>query len=397
MSTWGYLGWILLAVWALSLWPVWLGLIRPRRICEVPPLSDSAELPMVSIIVPAREEAAAIEACLRSLLALDYPRYEIIAVDDRSRDRTGEIMDRVAAADPRCRVLRITELPAGWLGKNHANMIGAELARGHYLLFTDGDVIFEPSILRHAVAAMQHGRLDHLALFPDPLMRGLGEAMMMNYFSFQFMFMTRMSLVRYRWARHAFVGIGAFNLIRRDAYEKIGTHKRLRMEVADDLMLGKLVKNADLRQDVMAGAPLVRVKWQTGLWGIIRGMEKNAFAGARYSLPLVILAVLLHLALTFGPIVAAIVGVGRLPFLLFIAASLLTHAGIAGRFRHSPLLGLAYPVAAVLFVYLLLRSTWRTLRDGGVTWRDSFYPLADLRAGMIEWHPIRSLWLARRG
>jgi len=167
------------------------------------------------------------------------------------------------------------------------------------------------------------------------------------------------------------------------------------MEVADDMMLGKLVKEAGLWQDCMAGAPLVRVKWHTGLWGIIRGLEKNAFAGARFSLRLTVGAIVAHLLLTIGTIVLVVIGLGRLPFTLIVAVTLLTHAATAYRFRHSPLIALGYPLGAVLFCYLLARSAWRTLRDGGVTWRGSFYPLAELRAGMIEWHPIRP-WRARK-
>lgn len=393
LTAWDWLGWVILAISVWHLWPMWYGLVWPRRIGDVPPLSDAPALPLVSIIVPARDEAAAVEACLRSLLALDYPHHEVIAIDDRSTDGTGVLMDRIAGSDPRLHVVHLTELPPGWLGKNHANMVGARQARGEYLLFTDGDVMFDPAILRHAIGAMQRGRLDHLALFPDAMMRTFGEIMLMNYFSFLFSLITQLWLVRFRWARNAFVGVGAFNLIRRDAYERIGTHERLRMEVADDMMLGKLVKNAGLRQDAMAGAPLVRVKWQTGLWGIICGLEKNAFAGARFSLPLVITAIVIHISLAIGPFVLLALGLGRLPLGIFVGMSLLTHAVLSVRFGHSPLYAFTYPAAAVIQAYILARSAWRTLRDGGITWRETFYPLADLRAGMIEWRPIRAaLW-----
>ena len=125
---------------------MWYGLLRPRALRDVPPLPKDVNAPLVSIIVPARDEADAIEPALRSMLALDYANYEVIAIDDRSIDGTGEIVDRLAAEDPRCRVLHIRTLPAGWLGKNHANWLGAREARGEYLLFTDGDVFFAPEI-----------------------------------------------------------------------------------------------------------------------------------------------------------------------------------------------------------------------------------------------------------
>jgi hypothetical protein len=168
------------------------------------------------------------------------------------------------------------------------------------------------------------------------------------------------------------------------------------MEVADDMMLGKLVKDAGLWQDALLGESLVRVKWQTGIAGIVRGLEKNAFAGARYSVGLVILSVLLHLLLAFGPPLLILLGIARLPATILLAVLALSHMGIAWRSRYNPLAALFYPVASLIFAYIMIRSTWRTLRAGGVRWRDTFYPLAELRAGMIEWRPLGGLLRARR-
>jgi glycosyltransferase involved in cell wall biosynthesis len=384
-----WIGWLLLAAGVLQLWPMWYGLLRPRTLHGVTPLPPNAQnVPMVSIIVPARDEAAAIEGALRSMLTLDYPNLEIIAIDDRSIDGTGEIMDRLAAEDPRCRVIHLDTLPTGWLGKNHANWLGARAASGEYLLFTDGDVVFAPQTLRHAIAAMQTGRLDHLAVFPDTMMHSFGEALLMNYFTFQLVLMTQIWLVRFRWARRAFVGIGAFNLIARRAYEAVGTHERLRMEVADDLMLGKLIKESGFRQDALSGVCMLRLKWHSGMAGLIRGLEKNAFCGARFSLRLVALAVIAHLLFTFAPIVLAITGPARLPFAIFFLLLLTTHVTTAAHMRHNLLAAALFPVASLVFCYLLVRSTWITLRQGGVNWRGTLYPLAELRAGMIEWQPL---------
>jgi hypothetical protein len=388
---------VTVAGWLWTFWPLFYGLIWPRRLEAVRiPASLREDAPLVSIIVPARDEAAAIEPALRSLLALDYPRFEIIAIDDRSTDDTGRIMDRVAATDGRCTVVHVSELPPGWLGKNHANAIGAARARGASLLFTDGDVQFAPEALSGAIAAMQRGGVDHLAVVPDPMMTTFGEQLLMNYFLLQFGSLTRMWITRFRWAHRSFVGIGAFNLIRRDAYERIGGHELLRMEVADDLMLGKLVKDEGLRQDVLMGISLVRVKWQTGLAGFVRGLEKNAFAGARYSVALVVIAVLVQLALALGPIVLTFTGPARAGAAALLAVVTFTHLLAAWRGGYHLLAGLLHPLASVIFCYILLQSVCRTLREGGVRWRGTFYPLAELRAGMIEWHPLGGLLRGRR-
>jgi hypothetical protein len=379
-----WIGWIALVWWVLMLAPVWYGLLVRRRLVDVPPLPGSAEnLPWVSIIVPARDEGDHIESALRAMLSIDYPRLEVIAVDDRSTDGTGAAMDEVAGADPRCRVIHVRDLPAGWLGKNHANWLGARAAQGEYLLFTDGDVKMRPEILRHAMAHMLARRLDHLTLQPDTGKGAFWESVLLTYFILSFGVFTRASLARFRWARGAHVGIGAFNLVRRTAYEAIGTHERLRLEVADDVMLGKLLKQSGGRPDVLDGKPLLYVKWQTGVWGIIRGLEKNAFAGTRYSLPLTTAGVAFQLFVISVPFVLAVTGPAQIAWALFSGLSLVTYAGVAVRADHSPLVVLFFPVGGLLFAYTVARSAYVTLRDGGVRWRDTFYPLAELKRGMV--------------
>src|SRR5262249_46544493 len=129
---------------------VWRGAQSSPQLRDTAPALDRP-WPAASIVVAARNEEAGVEPALRSLLALDYPALEVIAIDDRSTDATPQIMDRVAAGDTRLRVLHVAELPAGWLGKNHALHQGAKLARGEYNLFTDADVVLEPSVLKRAI------------------------------------------------------------------------------------------------------------------------------------------------------------------------------------------------------------------------------------------------------
>jgi cellulose synthase/poly-beta-1,6-N-acetylglucosamine synthase-like glycosyltransferase len=385
MGLWDWFAWTLCAVWFLNVLPMWIGMLQGKPIDQFASISlDDPQLPFISIIVPARDEAAAVGDALRRMLAIDYPRYEVIAIDDRSTDGTAEIMDRAAGDDPRCRVLHIRELPAGWLGKNHANMQGARLARGDWLLFTDGDVMFEPGILRHAVAAVRENQLDHLVLLPDSMTNGLGESMLMTYFAFLFTIFTQFPLARFRWIKTAYIGVGAFNLVRRTAYESVGGHERLRLEVADDLVLGKLIKHAEFRQRALIGIPQVRLKWQTGLMGIVRGLEKNAFAGMGFSLARTVLALLLHAIVMLGPITMVIAGPGRLPGGLTAAMTLASLVRVARVNRYGLAGSLAYPLAAVLFTYIVLRSMFVTLRRGGVTWRGTFYPLDELRRGRVS-------------
>lgn len=388
IDAWTWIGWAVAAWWVLLLWPVWFGLLQRRRLSDYPPMAPNTPgAPVVSIIVPARDEEQEIESALKSFLALDYPELEIIAIDDRSVDATGAIMDRIAATDPRCRVIHVTALPEGWLGKNHANWLGARAARGEFLLFTDGDVKLQPPTLRHAVQVMLDRRLDHLTLYPDTGEDAFWATALMAYFAMSFSIYTRAALARFRWARRAAVGIGAFNLVRRTAYEAIGAHRRLRFEVADDVMLARLLKQGGFRPDVMLGKPLLFVRWQTGVGGIIRGLEKNAFAGTRFSLPLATLGVLLNLLQGLAVPVLAVTGPGQWLFAFIALTTTLSMLGVAVEAGYNPLIALCWPVGALLFAYTVARSTYLTLRSGGVSWRGTFYPLAALKAGRAELQP----------
>ena len=129
-------------------------------------------LPSVSVIVAARNEAVSLAPALGSILASDYPRLEVVAVDDRSSDGTGAILDALAQRDPRLRVLRLTELPSGWLGKNRALQRGAEVAGGDWLLFTDADVRFAPAAIRSAVCFAERAGMDHVTALPAMVATG---------------------------------------------------------------------------------------------------------------------------------------------------------------------------------------------------------------------------------
>ena len=373
-------GWIVALVWADST-------VRTIRFLRGSRLSDRAGAwqdppmwPKVSVVVPARNEAMRLEEALSSLANLDYPDLEVIAVDDRSTDGTGAIMDRVAAREPRVRSLHIAELPEGWLGKCHAMQAGARHADGEILLFTDGDVVFAPDTLRLAVRYLLARKLDHLALLPGLVPGGYWEDAAKSYFAMLFIVGVK------AWAagsasKDVYVGIGAFNLLRRTAYETIGGHETLRLEVADDLMLGKKLKQAGFRQEALTASDHLRLRWQEGVGGFIRGIEKNGFAALGYSIPFLLLVTVLVFLFYAVPYL------GVLSFrdarVSGYAISVLLMHGIFGYFasfqRNGWLLAPVLPAAAMLYLYALWRSAVITLRRGGVRWRDTFYPLEVLK------------------
>src|SRR5205814_3873748 len=233
-----------------------------RRVAEITARQWDRRPPTrVTIVVPAKDEGESIEQCLSSLLALDYDNYEIVAVDDRSSDQTGSIMDRLAERNPeKLKVIHVTQVPSGWLGKTHAMWKAAEAATGGWILFTDGDVLFRPDSMRRAVGYAEQTGADHLVLFPSLIMNGLGERMMLSSFQAMFTLWQRPWRVQDPNSRD-FLGAGAFSLIHRDAYLAIGTYQALRLEVLDDMMLGKAVKNHGLTQHCVFGRDLIRLRW----------------------------------------------------------------------------------------------------------------------------------------
>ena len=341
-----------------------------------------AEQPRVSVVVPARNEAAKIEQCLRSLLAQDYSELEVCAVDDRSTDETGSIMDQLQREFAgKLDVIHINELPSGWLGKTHAMWRGAAATQSDWILFTDGDIIFRPDALRRAITYAQLTRCEHLVIFPTLIMHSLGEKMMLGFFALASSLLLRAWKVRDPGAKDH-VGAGAFNLIRRTTYESLGTYQALRMEVVDDLKLGQAVKEHGFTQDCVRGPGLIELRWAEGAFGVVRNLQKNMFSLLRFSWPLAVLASIGALIYHLGPWVAIFLapGISKLGFGLALFSIVLLYARVSRTFHVSPWYVLTHPLAAVMFVYTLLNSAVSSVIHGGVVWRGTTYSLNEIQA-----------------
>lgn len=356
-----------------------LGARRMRSLAAIQPLA-AAQQPRVSVIVPACNEEETIEPALRTLLALDYPTLELIVINDRSTDRTGEVLARLQQEHPRLRVHEITELPAGWLGKTHALHQGAQMAAGDYLLFTDADIHFEKTTLARAMTLMVAEGLDHLSLIFRNIAQGfLLNAMMADAGGGLFL-LFRPWLARDP-QRKNFMGVGAFNLVRRSAYLAVGGHGAVRMHPIDDIMLGKVIKQAGSRQDCLNGYDFLQVRWYGSPGEMIRGLMKNIFALFAFRVPLALTAVLLAGLLTVFPPWGALLLTGwpQLLCLLTVAVRLSSFAWglrLTGSSWGTVPFALLTPY---LNIYIILRGMLTTLAKGGIDWRGTHYPLADLR------------------
>jgi glycosyltransferase involved in cell wall biosynthesis len=387
----------ILFAWLLALAWAQRALAAARNLPRIPNLLDprynqpspEPARPQLTVIVPARNEAAAIEATLRSLLAQTLP-IEILAVDDRSTDPTGVLMDQIAAEPqgPEVRspakflsVIHIQSLPAGWMGKNHAMALAARQTATPWLLFTDGDVLFQPDTLERALAYAQESTTDHVVLLPTLILKTPGERMMSAVFQSLTLLTWRPWKIADPNAKRESIGMGAFNLIRTEVYRATGGFEAQPMEVLEDLRLGFEVKSRGYRQHMVLGPGLIQLHWAAGAIGMVRNLTKNIFATFRFRIHLLLAAWLGLLLVCFAPLAglfaawpirsASLVSLLMIAMLYRLAARYYNHI--------SPLYALTFPIAAALVLYAMLRSTILTLVRRGIVWRGTFYPLSELR------------------
>ena len=345
----------------------------------------------LSVIVPARNEGSAVADGLRSLLASRDVALEVIAVDDRSTDETGAVMDAQEGAPReagvRYVVEHVRELPAGWLGKPHAMACGVSVATGEWLLFTDADVVFAEYALARALAYAERAGVDHMVVVPTVVARSAGERMMLPFLYVMSIWGPRMWRVADAKARDA-VGVGAFNLMRRSAYDAVGGWERLRMEVIEDLRMGVLIKQAGFRSCVAVGRGLVRIRWAHGAQGGIRNLTKNVFAAFRFRIGLAAAGSAALAVMCLLPFAGLVMGL--VWWRAWLAPSAVSIAALAALYwghrrfadpnHPGTVLWLtAFPAAALVFLYAMARSAVLTLVRQGVVWRGTFYPLAELR------------------
>jgi hypothetical protein len=334
-----------------------------------------------TVVIAARDEEVRIERTIRHLLAQRGVEAELIIVDDRSTDGTAGILARLVE-DSRVRVKRVDELPPGWLGKCHACYVGASAATGDWILFTDADCWLKPDVIVRAVRLAERDEADHVTLAPGTVVESLGAR------AWHLLFLT--SLLNWfsgvnRDRPKSYLGIGAFNLVRAEAYRQCGGYEALRLTVVDDIKLGLLLRRAGKRTRGFLGVDDVVCHWGTTVGSMVKVMEKNYFAVTDYRVGLVLagsVATMLVLCiLVSGLMMGTVAGLaaGLSPLSLILPAGIL-----ARRVGWSWPCAILTPFMIPVFWYAVLNSTFLTLRQGGIRWRDTFYPLDTLRAGNVR-------------
>lgn len=342
-------------------------------------------LPKISIIVAGRNEERRIGPALKSMATASYPNFSIIVVNDRSDDQTGSIAEAVAAAHDNIDVIHIEKLPAGWLGKNHALHTGLLTADGEWILFTDADIEFSNDVLKKAVFYCQSNRIDHMTVYPEILHGSALEVGFVCVFGLLF------SIDRPSWKvenpnskKH--LGIGAFNLVKKSSLDTIEQFSHLKLSIDDDIRLGELLKAHGFKTKVAFGVNHLALRWQENLISYVKGFEKNAFAGLDFSLAKVSYTLIGIYCTTILPLQTAI---ASSPGNRVIATGIiLLQAVILHDARRNSRISIGYvfllPISGLFLIYSVAYSTYKTLRAGGVSWRNTFYSLDELKTHVRE-------------
>ncbi|WP_051305907.1 glycosyltransferase [Desulfogranum mediterraneum] len=367
--------------------------VRLRTLESVPPMAGDV-LPLVSVIIPACNEAQGLGQTVSALLAQEYPCLEIILVNDRSTDGTGALVDALVRSSPQVRGVHLQALPQGWLGKNHALQVGADLAAGEYLLFSDADVLLEPSTISRAMRWLAAERLDHLTL----LFRNIAPGGLLNATIVEAMIGLLVLLQPWKVRRAEskyFIGIGAFNLVSAAAYARIGSHRAIAMHPIDDLILGKRIHRAGLAQDCLRGEGFVRVAWYESVAAMSEGLLKNVFAFYNFHLPTASAAGAVIFACSIAPLVGLFLLEGAPRWLclatLFCKAGAFTINAAAMKVPLRTVLWL--PLAPWVLLFISIKAVVVVSRNQGIPWRGTWYPLSQLK----DIEPLVTLkWLLRR-
>lgn len=376
-------------IWCTQLYQSLMGFNRLKELPIVSIQKRSTSPPLISVIITAKEEEKHIKQTIKYLLNQSYTNLEIIAVNDRSADKTGTRMEEIKswsegkdAIKIPIRIVHITSLPKDWLGKNHAMYQGFIHSKGEILLFTDADVLFRSTTLHDAVHYLQSEQADHLTLMPKMIANSFMLRAFVHYFMYSLSFIIKPHISNDDTQHKKGIGIGAFNMITRKAYKIIGTHKAFPMHPDDDLQLGIRVKKYQLKQRVLLGKEHIEVEWYPTLRQAIIGLEKNFFSGFNFSMMLMLSALLGQLLFFFLPFIGILLLPGWSGLFYTIAVlAMLGHYLLQIRMYNNEkgLEVLVYPISCLLLIYTMLRSAVITIKQGGIYWRGTFYKLNDLK------------------
>ena len=334
----------------------------------------------ISVILSARDEEKTLRRTLQSLSQQTYKDIEVVMINDRSKDKTALIMEEFSKKFPHFKKIDIQELPKSWLGKTHALQKGADQAEGDCFLFTDADVYFEPKALEKALAFLFEKDLDHLSLAPQLKSKSFLLFSLQLFFAVIFVLYVKPSKIK---ESKSYGGVGAFNLIKKSVYQKIGGHKKLNLEVVDDVGLGRLVFFNQFKSYLANGLHLIHIYWYNSPKDMFKGLEKNLFSALNYSVLNFVFLNLYFFIVFYSPFIFIFyISNVFLKSCFFINLLLMQFVFFhtAKELNYKPLVSLITPLSIILFQFHLIRSVFKILREQKIVWRDTSYSLKELRA-----------------
>lgn len=358
-------------------------LLTLRRLGTYP---TPARFPRVSILLPVRNEQGVIEECLRSLLAQDYPDFEVLVLDDGSTDGTGSLLAAQAETDRRLCVVPGRLLPEGWLGKHWACQQLAEAATGELLLFTDADTVHHPQALRVGVAALIAEQADLVSGFLRQRVPTWGERLTVPAIFWCFLSFLPLALAHRVRAPGLSLTNGQWMLFRKAAYQAVGGHAAVRESPIDDIALGRRVKAHGLRWRAVDAGEYVSCRMYAGFRAAVEGFTKNLFAVFDFRLVEYLFVWAWMTLVTVEPLAVLVLwllGVGRATFALWPALLAVTEMlalwWIAmARLRFARYLALLYPASMLLLILIAFRSMLWTM-TGRTTWKGRTLPRQRVR------------------
>lgn len=346
-------------------------------------LAPARQAPFLSVLIPARDEQANIEACVRSLLAQEYASFEVLVLDDASTDGTAEILSRLAAESTRLQVLQGEPLPEGWLGKNWACHQLAQAARGDFLLFLDADTRADPRFLSDVAALACHARLDYFSGVPRQEALTLAEQLTVPMLPWIAHSLTPVPLIRALPLAFLASAVGQCMFFRRAAYERIGGHAAVRSVIVEDFALARRVKRFGLRWDLVDVSPRLTTRMYHSLPQAWDGFSKSLFEAFGNNLPVFAFVWAWMLLVFWQPWVVLVLSLLGRPLAgfspLLALLTILLQSGLwavtALRFRSPLLQTLLYPLTIAFFAAAAARSAWRRLRSRPLAWKGRQLPV----------------------
>ena len=366
---------ILFILFLIATWNIYL--LRKRKIKT----TEGSKLPLVSILVPARNEEINIRGCISSLLEQDYPNYEVIVLNDSSEDKTGEILNEIQAGYPKLKIIQGKPLAEGWTGKTYACKQLAEQAKGSWLLFTDADTRHTPSSLRGAIYIALDRNADLLSVFPKMTMKTFSEKLIMPMLFFTWFVLLPHYFIDKKGYKKFAVGVGPFMLFKRYAYDKIGGHASVKNAIVEDVWLSRKIKEHGLKLAASDGQNLCSVRMYRNFKEIWNGFSKNIFAGLNFSAPSLFTVNFMYLILFFLPFIFLIIytvsnyqtQTMTVLTLIQVIILYLIRILLAIKFRLGFVSTLLHPLGA-LTVPVIAFNSWRWIAAGkGAKWKGRIY------------------------